>query len=41
MFGMLCENEEQLTVRLVYFYDLEGILEEDFEYVFENTNCKW
>ena len=41
MFGMLCENEEQLTVRLVYFYDLEGILEENFEYVFENTNCKW
>lgn len=41
LFGMLCENEEHLTVRLVYFYDLEGILEENFEYVFRKTNCKW
>ena len=40
-FGMICENKERLTVRYVYFDDLEGLLRPDFLDVFENTNCEW
>ena len=40
-FGMICENKERLTVRYVYFEDLEGLLRPDFVDVFESTNCEW
>ena len=40
-FGMVCENKQDLVVRLIYYSDMEGLLKEDFEYFFKTTNCEW
>lgn len=40
-FGMLCENKNNLTVRYVYFEELEVDVDEQFNRVFTGTNCEW
>lgn len=40
-FGMLCENHEKLKIRYVYFRECESTVDEQFEIVFQNTNCNW
>ena len=41
-FGMLCENQEILTVRYVFYRKWEGSCGfNNFNEVFKNTNCAW
>ena len=40
LFGMLCENQEDLTVRYLYYYS-RGDLRVWFFRVFRQTNCDW
>lgn len=40
-FGMLCENIEMLKIRYVYFRECESFVDEQFNVVFQNTNCDW
>ena len=41
IFGMLCENKDNLTVRYVYFDEGEAHVDEQFNWVFTGTNCEW
>jgi len=40
-FGMLCENQEVLSIRYVYFRECESSVDKKFDVVFKNTNCNW
>lgn len=40
-FGMLCRNEEELKIRYVYFRECELSIDDQFNIVFQNTNCEW
>ena len=40
-FGMLCKNEDKLSIRYIYFRECKGVVDKQFKIVFENTNCNW